>query len=57
VRLDQPQRFPDLFAFEARYDFNHLNALGAERFTRHLADAWLALPTGRGGAGAEGSEQ
>jgi hypothetical protein len=57
VRLDQPQRFPDLFAFEARYDFNHLNALGAERYTRHLAEAWLALPTGRGGAGAKGSEQ
>ena len=42
LRFDQPERFPDLYEIEARFDSNHLNALGAERFTRHLAAAYLA---------------
>jgi hypothetical protein len=43
LRFDEPARFPDLYEPAARFDANHLNALGAERFTRHLAEAYLAL--------------
>ena len=46
LRFDQPERFPGLYAFEARFDFNHLNRAGAEAFTRDLAQAYLALDTG-----------
>ena len=46
LRFDQPEHFPDLYGVEARFDSNHLNALGAERFTRHLAAAFLALGEG-----------
>jgi hypothetical protein len=46
LRFDQPERFPDLYEVEARFDSNHLNALGAERFTRHLAAAYLGLGEG-----------
>ena len=43
LRFDQRELAPELYELEARFDSNHLNATGAERFTRALAEAWLAL--------------
>jgi hypothetical protein len=37
VRYDDPQRFPELYAPENRYDDTHLNEQGARLFTEHLA--------------------
>ena len=41
LRFDRPAQHPELYEFEARYDFNHLNHEGAERFTRLLAATFL----------------
>ena len=46
LRFDQPSRFPELYALEARYDFNHLNPSGARRFSRALARAYVELEVG-----------
>lgn len=45
LRYDEPERHPELFAHENRFDSLHLNDAGAEHFTRALAQdfgAWLA---------------
>ena len=44
---NRPDRYPDLFALENRYDEKHLNQRGAEAFTRTLA-ADLARLLGAG---------
>lgn len=38
---DRPERYPELFAQESRFDPKHLNARGAERFSLLLAEAFL----------------
>ncbi len=45
LRYDEPERHPELFAHEKRFDSLHLNDAGAEHFTRALAKDfgdWLA---------------
>ena len=38
LRFDDPKTYPDLYDPANRYDPHHLDQVGAERFTRHLAD-------------------
>ena len=40
-----PNQFPELYAFENRYDADHLNGSGAERFSKVLAED-LAIAAG-----------
>lgn len=39
--FNNPGQFPELYAFEQRYDEEHLNDRGARAFTRLLADTFL----------------
>ena len=41
LRMDRPDDHPELYALEYRYDGQHLNSRGAERFSARVAE-WLA---------------
>jgi len=41
LRFDDPNRYPDLYDPAHRYDPHHLDATGAQAFTRHLAEQFL----------------
>jgi hypothetical protein len=43
LNLDDPLRFPELFAVELRYDSSHLTSAGARLYSRLLADELAAL--------------
>ena len=38
LRFDDPNAYPDLYDPANRYDPHHLDLVGAQRFTRHLAE-------------------
>ena len=38
LRFDDPNAYPDLYDPAHRYDPHHLDAIGAQNFTRHLAE-------------------
>lgn len=41
--FDDPREYPDLFELPNRFDQSHLNDVGAERYSRHLADRLAPL--------------
>jgi hypothetical protein len=43
LSFNDPERFPELFAVENRFDADHLTTAGAERFTRLLAERFARL--------------
>ncbi len=43
IHLNDPERFPELFQLELRRDLDHLNPLGAERFSRLFAAEFAKL--------------
>lgn len=43
IHLNDPERFPELFELELRRDLDHLNSLGAERFSRLFAAEFAQL--------------
>lgn len=45
--FNQPERYPNLYRPELRFDLNHLNRRGAEEFTRLLAEAFADRLEGR----------
>jgi hypothetical protein len=59
VDLGRPDRYPDLFRPEHRFDWMHLDEAGADVYTRRLADLWLRdrerLTGERGGEDPPGS--
>jgi len=42
LHFNDPERYPDLFRTDHRYDSTHLNDRGVERFSRYFAEAFLA---------------
>lgn len=47
IRFDDPDRFPELYDVDMTVDGGHLNAAGAEAFTRYLADAFVEVARSR----------
>lgn len=47
VRLDDVERYPELFAIENRYDMEHMNTTGAELTTTAAAEAFLGIAKGK----------
>lgn len=47
LAFDNPTDYPDLFREEARWDFDHLNARGAEEFSRLLGRRCAGLPNAK----------
>lgn len=43
LSFNHPDRYPELYRLDRRYDANHLNREGAEQFSRLLADRWADL--------------
>lgn len=48
LAFNDPERYPDLFTVDRRFDAEHLTTEGAERFTRLLAERCAALWSGEG---------
>ena len=40
-RFDDPEKFPELYNYEHRFDIHHLDATGAKDATRRLADRFI----------------
>ena len=51
LAFNDPERYPELFAVDRRFDAEHLTTAGAERFTRLLAARCAALWSGEGSPG------
>ncbi|MBK6427918.1 MAG: hypothetical protein IPF82_17545 [Blastocatellia bacterium] len=47
LAFNDPDRYPELYDPELRFDVGHLNAAGAERFTMLLAESVFAAPPPR----------
>ncbi len=47
VRLDDVERYPELFALENRWDMEHMNTIGAELTTTAAAEAFLGIANGK----------